>query len=103
QRAEFLYSDWDTGLCGEFDIIVSNPPYIPSDVVPTLDPEVSQFEPKGALDGGEDGLDCYRRIIAALPQRLAEGGLAAFEIGMGQERALRALAEENGMEVTSVK
>ena len=102
-RVSFVRSDWCERLEGEFDIILANPHYIEREVIPTLDPEVSQFEPKGALDGGADGLDCYRAIIKALPKVLAKDGLAAFEIGMGQERSLAAIAEENGLMVSGVK
>ncbi|MBU1355945.1 MAG: peptide chain release factor N(5)-glutamine methyltransferase [Candidatus Edwardsbacteria bacterium] len=69
---------------GRFDCIVSNPPYIPSDQIAALQPEVSQFEPIQALDGGPDGLDFYRRIAGGIADRLNHPGLVALEVGMGQ-------------------
>ena len=67
-----------------YDIIVSNPPYIPSAEIEKLQPEVRLFEPKGALDGGPDGLNFYRAIISGLPGRLEDGGSLVLEIGQGQ-------------------
>ncbi len=78
-----------------FDLIVSNPPYIPTAVIATLDREV-QREPKLALDGGADGLVLLGRIIAALPARLAPGGLVALEHGFDQDAAVRALLDATG-------
>jgi release factor glutamine methyltransferase len=68
----------------KYDCIVSNPPYIPSDQIPGLQPEVSQHEPLTALDGGSDGLDFYRRIAAGLNAHLNQPSLAAFEVGLRQ-------------------
>lgn len=81
---------------GEYDAILSNPPYIKSSVVDTLSPEVAH-EPRLALDGGEDGLDYYRFIIANYEKHLAEGGFFAFEIGYDQKDEITRLAEELGM------
>jgi release factor glutamine methyltransferase len=67
-----------------FELIVSNPPYIPGDDLKTLQPEVRDFEPVGALDGGKDGLDFYRLIVAAAPGYLVSGGWLLVEVGMGQ-------------------
>lgn len=78
-----------------FDLIVSNPPYIPSDDLKTLQPEVQNFEPAGALDGGGDGLDFYRRIVAAAPDHLNEGGWLLFEVGIGQADQVRPLLTES--------
>ena len=83
-------------LEGQFDAILSNPPYIKSSVVDTLSPEVAH-EPRLALDGGEDGLDYYRFIIANYEKHLAEGGFFAFEIGYDQKDEITRLAEELGM------
>ncbi len=68
---------------GAFDLIVCNPPYLTAEDMAHLQPEVAR-EPAIALDGGEDGLDFYRRIARALPRRLAPGGRALFEVGRGQ-------------------
>lgn len=71
-------------LEGKIDIIVSNPPYIPPKVIETLQPEVKDYEPRRALDGGEDGLDFYRRIIPDSKIYLKNNGIVAFEIGFDQ-------------------
>jgi release factor glutamine methyltransferase len=96
-RAAFLAGDWATALAGRFDLVLSNPPYIESAVVPTLMPEVARHEPARALDGGPDGLDAYRRIVAALPALLAPGGAAVLELGIGQRVAVEALARAAGL------
>lgn len=83
-------------LEGQFDAILSNPPYIKSAVVDTLSPEVAH-EPRIALDGGEDGMDFYRFIIGSYEKHLAAGGFFAFEIGYDQKEDITALAEELGM------
>ncbi|WP_135210083.1 peptide chain release factor N(5)-glutamine methyltransferase [Vitreimonas flagellata] len=96
-RATIQSGDWSEGLEGPFDLILSNPPYIPSADIEGLDPEVAKWEPRLALDGGPDGLDPYRRIIADLPRLLAPTGAFAFEVGKGQAEAVRALAEAQGL------
>ena len=87
----FFAGDWfaPLGSDGErFDLIVSNPPYINSDVIPTLQPEINRFEPAAALDGGPDGLACLRRIIARAPDYLTPGGCLLLETGHDQHPAL---------------
>jgi release factor glutamine methyltransferase len=79
-----------------FDLIVSNPPYIASGDLETLQPEVRDFEPRGALDGGVDGLDFYRLIIPAAPDYLSPGGQLLFEAGIGQAEEILALFAETG-------
>lgn len=101
-RARFIASHWCMQVEEKFDIIVSNPPYIPTADIADLAPEVSQFEPKLALDGGADGISCYRAIIASLPAHLAENGLAALEIGFGQQQSVEALVKQHGMKVSGV-
>jgi release factor glutamine methyltransferase len=96
-RAAFIQSHWCMAVEGTYDIIISNPPYIPAADISTLAPEVSQYEPKQALDGGADGLACYRVIVAALPKHLKKGGLAAIELGLGQAQAVERLAIDNGL------
>ncbi|MTI46884.1 MAG: peptide chain release factor N(5)-glutamine methyltransferase [Firmicutes bacterium] len=78
----------------KFDIIVSNPPYIPSDDIDTLQKEVSKYEPRLALDGGADGLDFYRKIILGSPEYLKNKGVLGFEIGYNQGSDLKRLLEE---------
>lgn len=80
-----------------FDIIVSNPPYIPAGDIGTLEPEVARHEPRLALDGGADGLDAYRTLAPMLAARLKPGGLAALEIGLGQAEAVSALMSAAGL------
>lgn len=79
-----LLSDWFGAVSGRFDVIVSNPPYIPTGLIASLDPEVRDFDPVGALDGGEDGLDCYRCLAEKARDHLDEGGRIAVEIGCDQ-------------------
>lgn len=99
-RADFLKSDWFSEVEGVFDIILSNPPYIETEVTRTLEPEVTQYEPITALDGGEDGLDCYRHLISRLPTYLKEDGLVIFEVGMGQaETVANYLSDMNFIQV----
>jgi len=72
-----------------FDVICSNPPYIPHDVIPTLEPEISRFEPRRALDGGADGLETVRRIVRDAGDFVSEAGALVIEIGDGQAPAVR--------------
>ena len=81
-----------------FDVIVSNPPYIRSDEIPFLMPEVSEFEPHEALDGKEDGLFFYRKIIQESPDYLTDGGYLLFEIGYDQGWAVLSMMKEAGFE-----
>lgn len=78
----------------EWDIIVMNPPYIPSPEIANLQPEIARFEPREALDGGRDGLDVIRRLLIESSPFLLPGGILIFEIGAGQWPAVRTLADE---------
>jgi len=80
----------------KFDLIVSNPPYIPSGEIDALQPEISKYEPREALDGGPDGLDYYRRLTSESPAFLKCGGTLAIEVGLGQAKAVKALFANNG-------
>jgi release factor glutamine methyltransferase len=91
-RVSFTQSDVLDGIDGPFDLVVSNPPYIPSGDIPGLSAEVRQYDPRAALDGGKDGLDFYRRIIAGLPPVLA--GWVIFEVGAGQAEDVALLLEQ---------
>ena len=95
-RAAFAAADWAAPLHARFDLVVSNPPYIPAAAIAGLMPEVAAHEPHTALDGGPDGLDAYRRIVAALPALLAPGALAVLELGAGQGPHVMALARAAG-------
>jgi release factor glutamine methyltransferase len=85
ERAHFIVGDWATALAGSFDAIVANPPYIATRDISDLPPEVRDYDPVLALDGGIDGLGAYRAIAADLPRLLAPGGIIACEIGAGQD------------------
>ena len=98
-RAEFCCGDWSTDFAEQFDVVVSNPPYIPSGKIDALAPEVAKHEPRIALDGGPDGLDAYRAIIARLHDWLRPGGVFAFEVGKGQAGAVEALVTAAGYQV----
>jgi len=80
-----------------FDLVVSNPPYVPADEYAALEPNVRDFEPRAALYGGEDGLDAYRRLIPAAARRLRPGGALAVEVGAGEAVAVRALFAAAGV------
>lgn len=88
---------------GVFDLIVSNPPYVTTAEWETLDPSVRDFEPRLALDGGEDGLDFYRAIIKNYTPALAPGGYLCFEFGMGQEDAVCRLLKRGGYEIVELR
>jgi release factor glutamine methyltransferase len=95
-RAAFRLGDWARDISAQFDVIVSNPPYIESMAIDELAPEVAQYDPRGALDGGPDGLSAYRALLPQAAQRLKPGGLLALEIGAGQGPAVRVLAADAG-------
>lgn len=98
RRFTVVRSDWFENLSGRYDVIVSNPPYIRSDVVPTLDREVREHDPLLALDGGADGLDAYRAIAADAAAFLKPAGLVAVETGFDQRIAVRHIFENAGFE-----
>jgi release factor glutamine methyltransferase len=102
-RVDLRVSDWASDVEGQFDLVVSNPPYIPSKDIDTLEPEVARFEPRLALDGGVDGLNAYRAIVSALPRLLKPGGAFALEVGIGQAEEVRALAEAAGLSTGPAK
>jgi len=96
---EFLEGDLLVPLCtlpGLFDAIVSNPPYIPTAELRDLQPEVRDFEPRAALDGGSDGLDLIGRLIAGAPPLLRRGGWLLLEMGAGQADPVRSLLQRTG-------
>jgi release factor glutamine methyltransferase len=96
ERAAFFAGDWAGALAGQFDLVLSNPPYIRAADVAALMPEVARYEPVSALDGGVEGLEAYRKIIAALPALLTENGVAVLEIGVGQGPSVLELARMAG-------
>lgn len=101
--ATFAVSDLFEAVEGTFDLITSNPPYIPTKVIETLDPEVKDYEPVAALDGGEDGLTFYRLIAAKAKQYLKRGGMIFFEIGYDQGEDVSEIMKENGYRHIEVK
>lgn len=101
-RADFLKSDLYEKVTGKFDLLVSNPPYIERAVIPTLMEEVREYDPYIALDGGEDGLDFYRRIIGGAQDYLKRGGQILMEIGSGQAKAVSELLREAGFKEIDV-
>lgn len=100
---EFVQSDLFEKVEGKFDFIVSNPPYIETDVIETLDDEVKLNEPILALDGGGDGLDFYRKIVDDAPKYLNKGGKLYFEIGYNQAEALKNLMKEKFKDILVYK
>ena len=93
---EFFQGDLFAAASGAFDIIVSNPPYIPDDVYPLLPAGIREFEPREALIAGPDGTDFHRRIIREGAHRLKAGGWIFLEIGEGQQGLVEALFREAG-------
>lgn len=102
-RTRFVCAAWTTALAGPFDLVFANPPYIPSEDIPLLAREVRDYEPFEALDGGPDGLDHYRAILADLPRVLAPGGAVVFEVGMGQAIPVADLCETADLTVETIR
>lgn len=95
-RFDVLQSDWFEKISGCYDVIASNPPYIASKVIPSLDREVRDFDPHLALDGGDDGLDAYRAIAAAARPFLKQNGLVAVETGYDQRQSVEEIFRKSG-------
>jgi release factor glutamine methyltransferase len=97
QRASFAVTDWASAVCGRFDLVLCNPPYVATGDLPGLMTEVRSYEPRLALDGGPDGLAAYRAIFPVLPRLLTPGGAAVFEVGLGEALRAEALAKAAGL------
>jgi release factor glutamine methyltransferase len=95
-RAQFAVGDFGAALAGSFDLIVSNPPYVESNLIATLPPEVRR-DPRRALDGGADGLDAYRTIAGQTRKLLGPGGHLVVELGVGQESAVAGIFRAAGL------
>lgn len=106
-RVSFYKGDLFNGISslqleGKIDIIVSNPPYIPTNAIPELQIEVREYEPKKALDGGEEGLLFYKKIVPESKKYLKSGGILAFEIGYDQGMKVKKLLGNNGFKDISI-
>ncbi len=102
KRLEFIRADWGDIINEQFDLIVSNPPYISNPEIPNLPPEVKNYDPILALDGGNDGLDCYRIIVREIKRLLKPGGCALLEIGFSQGEQVTRLVEDSGLSVMAL-
>jgi release factor glutamine methyltransferase len=104
ERIRFLESDGFSALTGTpaFDLVISNPPYVPSAEIESLQPEVREHDPRVALDGGADGLDFYRRLAAEAPPHLHPDGRLMVEFGDGQEKSLREIFQQQKWVVETV-
>lgn len=100
RQTDFMQADWTDGL-GQFDVIISNPPYIKSADIEGLDVAVKKYDPLLALDGGTDGLDAYRALADGLGQLCRPGTKIFFEIGQGQETDVREIMAQHGFEFLS--
>jgi release factor glutamine methyltransferase len=98
-RACFICGNWADALVARFDLVLCNPPYIPTSEINGLMPEVARYEPYAALDGGSDGLAAYRHLLSAVPHLLAPDGVAVLELGAGQANSVSALALKAGLVV----
>jgi release factor glutamine methyltransferase len=102
-RALFFVGDWGRALATSFDVIVANPPYVASTDLPLLPREVGSYDPPRALDGGQDGLGTYRRIVADLGRLLASDGIFIAEVGAGQDESVAEIVEANGLVVGGIE
>jgi release factor glutamine methyltransferase len=101
ERTCFIRSDWGHGIAGWFDLIVANPPYVPTGEIAALAPEVVHHEPRAALDGGQDGMDAYRALAPHVGRLLAPAGIAIFEIGVLQADSVSRILDGSGLAVHS--
>ena len=99
-RAEFRNSDWLSGVSGRFDIVFANPPYVATQELSNLAPDV-RHEPVQALDGGTDGMAAYREIVSGLHNLLSSGAMVFLEIGQGQADSVHAIFRAAGFTVTA--
>jgi release factor glutamine methyltransferase len=102
-RAAFVAGDYGAALNGPFDLIVSNPPYVAHAEIAALAPEVRDFDPLAALDGGPDGLAAYRTIAASARRLLAPDGLLVLELGIGQLAAVERVLTHAGLTIAAAK
>ena len=101
-RAEIRHADWAEAPESSFELVLSNPPYIPSGEIEGLEPEVARHEPRAALDGGPDGLAAYRALAGLLPRLLKPNGCAILEIGASQAPEMEPLFRNSGLKVARI-
>lgn len=101
-RVDLVQSDWAAAVEGSADVVVSNPPYIPDSDIDRLEPEVATYEPRLALAGGPDGLECYRVLVPQMAALAVPGGVVAVEVGAGQARDVAALFRQAGLTVVAL-
>jgi release factor glutamine methyltransferase len=102
-RVTLVHASLLDGVGGPASLIVSNPPYVPSSDIASLPPEVRDWEPRSALDGGPDGLDIARALLADAPRVLAPGGWLIMEIGFGQEDGIREAVSRSALELVEIR
>lgn len=103
EKVEFKQGNWAEGLTDSFELVISNPPYIPQAHIEGLMPEVRDYEPLMALEGGEDGLQFYREISAQLENILSKDSWLIFEVGQGQADEVAAIAVQNGFALQNIR
>jgi len=96
-RSHFIVGDWGAAISGKFDAVVANPPYIPTEQLTKLPPEVGLYDPHLALDGGRDGLDSYRALATDVINLLGPRGIFVTEAGSGQAPAVAAILRARGL------
>ena len=102
-RVEFINKSWnEIEWNNKFDIIVSNPPYIPTEEIETLEPEVKDYDPLMALDGGPSGLDCYKEIAAIAPQIMSDNACLLFEVGYNQANEVVNICKSTGLKLIKI-
>jgi release factor glutamine methyltransferase len=105
-RSAFRQGDWESNadnFIGNYDIVVSNPPYIPTKDIGKLDKGVTKYEPVQSIDGGKDGLRAYRYILEKLPILLNKDGFAVFEVGFGQVAPLKKILEQSEFKILEIR
>lgn len=103
-RALFVQADWSSALASaSIDLLLCNPPYVPTGEIALLAPEVRDHEPRAALDGGADGMAAYRALLPDLSRVLALGGVAILEVGVGQAEAVARLGAASGLAVLEMR
>lgn len=101
-RISFIKNNWNDNIDDKFDIIISNPPYIPTDEIDILEPEVNKFNPLLALDGGTDGLDCYKYLSKSLQKNIKNSTKIFLEIGKGQENDINDIFSANNYKLLNM-